>query len=191
MTVYDVGANRGQMTLFFSQAVGPSGTVVAFEPVPAVFEDLIANVRLNGMANVKPMCLALADKSGPASFHFNDQQPTQGKIATCEPSYRDPLAAPIEIQAAALDELVSEQSLPPPRLIKIDVEGAAGLIFQGAEQTLASHAPDIYIELHGPEEQFAVKEHLIGRGYRVETLAGAVVQDPTRGWQTPLWCTRG
>src|SRR5437867_4319614 len=42
MTVYDIGANRGQMTLFFSRAVGPAGMVVAFEPVPALFEDLCA-----------------------------------------------------------------------------------------------------------------------------------------------------
>ncbi len=33
-TVYDIGANCGQMALFFSRQVGPRGRVVSFEPVP-------------------------------------------------------------------------------------------------------------------------------------------------------------
>src|SRR5437764_10258809 len=39
ITVYDIGANRGQMTLWFAKMVGEGGTVAAFEPVPELFED--------------------------------------------------------------------------------------------------------------------------------------------------------
>ena len=44
MTVYDVGANRGQLALFFSRVVGPRGRVVSFEPVPSVFATLEQNI---------------------------------------------------------------------------------------------------------------------------------------------------
>jgi FkbM family methyltransferase len=190
MTVYDVGANRGQLTLFFARAVGPAGAVVSFEPVGALFADLEANVRLNGLAQVRPYRLALADRCGAALFAFSGRHPTQGKLVGCEPSYDNPEATAAPVEAAALDELVARDRLPPPGLLKIDVEGAAALVLRGAARTIERHAPDVFIELHGGEEQQAVKEHLLARGYRLETLDGAAVADPTRGWHSPLWCTR-
>jgi hypothetical protein len=42
--VLDVGANIGAHTLWFAQTVGPSGTVLAFEPQRIVFQALCANL---------------------------------------------------------------------------------------------------------------------------------------------------
>ena len=44
MTVYDIGANAGQVALFFSKVVGAEGSVFAFEPIaknilPYIYED--------------------------------------------------------------------------------------------------------------------------------------------------------
>ena len=41
--VLGVGANIGHYTMKLSALVGPSGRVIAFEPVPATFELLAAN----------------------------------------------------------------------------------------------------------------------------------------------------
>jgi hypothetical protein len=51
--------------------------------------------------------------------------------------------------------------------------------------------PSIYIELHGPEEQAAVRDEIAARGYIVQTLDGAIVHDVTAGWASPLWCSPG
>jgi FkbM family methyltransferase len=48
----DVGANVGHHTKRMSDLVGPSGRVLAFEPVPATFELLAANVGRFRHANV-------------------------------------------------------------------------------------------------------------------------------------------
>ena len=43
-TVLDVGANIGIFSLWASERVGPSGRVVAVEPLPPIFDALVHNV---------------------------------------------------------------------------------------------------------------------------------------------------
>ena len=186
MTVYDVGANKGQMALLFSRLVGAEGRVTSFEPAPEPFEALVENIAVSKVANVQPHRVALSDKSGEAVFTYAPERPTQGKLAVVEPSYSNPGASTFAVQTLRLDA-VSE---PPPDFIKIDVEGAGATVLQGASGVLESYSPGIYIELHGPEEQAGVRDELLSRGYVAETLAGDRVADPTLEWKSPLWCYR-
>src|SRR5436190_6684482 len=57
--IWDVGANRGMFSMFFSKHVGPEGRVYSFEPEARIFRDLEANIRLNEAANTSPMRIAL------------------------------------------------------------------------------------------------------------------------------------
>src|SRR5258707_14359705 len=50
--VLDVGANIGTHTLFFSQRIGATGRVLAFEPQRIVFQTLCANLAINSATNV-------------------------------------------------------------------------------------------------------------------------------------------
>jgi len=50
--VLDIGANVGHYTKRMSELVGPGGRVIAFEPVPATFALLAANVQRFKHANV-------------------------------------------------------------------------------------------------------------------------------------------
>ena len=47
MVVYDVGANVGYISLMLARAVGESGRVLAFEPLPANAERIRRNAALN------------------------------------------------------------------------------------------------------------------------------------------------
>jgi FkbM family methyltransferase len=185
--VYDVGANRGQSALFFARLVGQGGTVVSFEPVKDVFDDLVFNVRLNGLTQVRPICAAVADRAGTASFAFDPGASTQGKLTACEPSYAPSGAKSLAVSVCTLDDLAGRE-LPPPHCLKVDAEGAAAAVFRGASRTLAEFCPTVYIELHGPEEQQGVRELIREHGYTAQTLDGRVVPDPTVGWHSPLWC---
>ena len=49
MTVYDLGANIGYLTLLFATVVGTEGRVVAFEPLPSNLERLKAHVARNSL----------------------------------------------------------------------------------------------------------------------------------------------
>ena len=187
MTVYDVGANRGQMALFFARTVGPSGRVVSFEPAPPTYASLRRNVSLNGVANVDARNVAVGDSDGWAAFHFESDRPTEGYLTSARRDLGG--AASFVVQVRCLDSLLSEGS-PPPDVIKIDVEGAAPGVLRGARRLIARHGPSVYIELHSPEEQAAIRDELGARGYVIESLDGRRVNDPTVAWVSPLWCHR-
>ena len=46
----------------------------------------------------------------------------------------------------SLDALVAEGAVPPPSVIKVDVEGGELAVFQGAESVIRQHAPDVVFE---------------------------------------------
>lgn len=188
MTVYDVGANKGQMALLFAALVGPSGRVVSFEPSPPEYACLDANVRLNRLQHVRVVHAAAAEAEGELTFTYSADRPTQGKIASVEPTYVVAGAESFTVPTVSLDSLLASE--PFPDVIKIDVEGAAAAVLRGAARILDEGRPDLYIELHGPEEQAGVRDELLGRGYVARTMAGEVVADPTDGWHSPLWVSR-
>ena len=186
MTVYDVGANKGQMALLFANLVGPTGRVVAFEPAPAEFASLVRNLDLNGLGHVRPVQVAAADAEGELAFSYAPDYPTQGKLVNVELTYTPLSEDTITVRACCLDDTLDDE--PPPDVVKIDVEGAAAAVLRGAARILEETAPPLYLELHGPEEQAGVRDELLTRGYVAETMGGTRVDDPTVGWHSPLWC---
>ena len=187
MCVFDVGANRGQMALFFAKAVGPTGLVVSFEPVPEVYADLVANIEINRLVHVRTHNAAAAGEDGELTFEFDPKYCTQGKLGECEPSYHLDGAKTIKVKAMRLDTLV-ESGVRPPDFIKIDVEGGARHVLAGAPQILRDHRPELYVELHGPDERTAVKELVQSSGYRIQTLSGEEISDPSSMTENVLWC---
>ena len=188
MCVFDIGANKGQMTLLFAALVGPTGRVVAIEPAPAEYAHLAINIAINTLSNVRPIQAAAADREGELTFTYAAGRPTQGKLLDVEHTYVIPDANTFPVRALAVDSLVDERMTPD--VIKIDVEGAAASVLRGAARLLDTSSPKIYVEMHGPEEQAGVRDELVARGYVAETLDGARVADPTAGWHNPLWCYR-
>jgi FkbM family methyltransferase len=138
-TMIDVGANIGYFTVVGARAVGPKGHVVAFEPVAAVREQLLRNVRLNHLANVTVREEALSARSGATVF-FTPEHDTG--MATLRPL---PTSAQVNVVQARLDDLWD--SAQPIALIKIDVEGAEMAALEGMSECLYRHSPDLIVEV--------------------------------------------
>jgi FkbM family methyltransferase len=187
MCVYDVGANCGQSTLSLARVVGPSGRVIAFEPVESVFADLSFNLNLNPALQVLPICAAAHEVSGRCDFIFRSDASTQGRLADCEPTNAIHDAETIAVRTVPLDNYRIE-GWPIPQFLKIDVEGGAGSVLRGARNLISQCRPSIYIELHGPTEQKAVRDLLKTFRYKAQTLTGMEVADPAIGWSNPLLC---
>ncbi|NLX24819.1 MAG: FkbM family methyltransferase [Lentisphaerae bacterium] len=124
---FDIGANRGSYTVLAGAAVGAK--VIAAEPVPDVFLNLLANVNLNAMAGrVECFNIGLGEKAGTLVFtsdavdcinHVVSEKETTGKTVT--------------VPVQKLDDLAGDRV---PFLIKIDVEGYEWFVLQGGLNVL-------------------------------------------------------
>ncbi len=183
--VYDVGANCGQSTLHLANAVGPGGRVVAFEPTPDGYKSLLQNLELNGLDNVTPVCAAVAEGEGAATFRFDRQRPTMGRLSAVDSDLGP--ADVLEVRLVALDDY-EQKGWPAPSFMKVDVEGGAPGVFKGAARLLAKCRPVIYVELHSLQEREAVRDLLVSHAYRAYTMNDEPVDDPVAADITPLVC---
>ena len=182
-TVYDVGGYEGIYTLFFSKAVGPRGRVFTFEPNPANCRKIRENVRLNHLANVQLIQLGLGSGQGKSQLVFLSNEPARGTIfADYQQSLRQKGdTTSIEIELDSLDhQLATNPLLAPPDFIKIDVEAAELDVLAGMSETLRSHRPRLFIEVHSGVDVKQLAQSLLKKNYclrHVET--NTAVHSPT------------
>ena len=143
--VYDIGANIGHYTKVFSEKVGKSGVVIAFEPSKINFDKLIHNI--SNYSNVEAINIAVGaeetvlilsqgeDEIGATSSIISDTNGV-GQITNVLP----------------LDKIVVGR--PFPNAIKIDVEGFELEVLNGALNTLN----DNRLKLLGIEVHFSLLE---------------------------------
>jgi len=147
LVVYDVGANRGSYTSAFAK-MGRVDKVVAFEPLPDVYNELAA-----GMAaypHVLCLNLALGDSDGPSTFHQSDfhysssMLPMEQLHKTEFPQSAGSTAITVEV--ARLDRLVKDLNLPLPDFVKMDVQGFEAHVIRGGWETIR-HAKHCMLEM--------------------------------------------
>jgi len=146
--VIDVGANLG----FFSCATAKrlsTGRVLAIEPTDGAHRRLIQNLTLNGVADKVVVFKGVAsDSAGQSDIHFIDGMEEYSSIEKSEhPAVAGRAMASITVAAKSIDQLVTENALRPA-VIKVDVEGAEGLVFKGAQATLKEFRPLVLAELN-------------------------------------------
>lgn len=144
MTVFDVGAHAGYYTLAFARLVGPSGRVIAVEPMA---NNLRHHLRLNRVDNVSVVEAAASDQAGRARFALGEVRDAR------ERHYRGHLGSEgtQDVRTVRLDEL------GVPDLIKMDIEGGEGPALAGAPQILARR-PVIFLSLHGITDEAALAQ---------------------------------
>lgn len=157
--VLDVGAYIGTCTLFFSQAIGPAGTVIAFEPQRIPYQTLCANVALNSLNNVYAYNAAVGSEAGLCTV-----PPLDYSVENNFAAYRvGEHTIGDTVQIARIDDL----ELPKCDVIKVDVEGAERDVLIGAKETVERHQPHLYIGASHDEELGALLEHLLTLDYRL------------------------
>jgi FkbM family methyltransferase len=136
----DIGAARGEVLREILR-VAPNGRHIAFEPRPDAARRLA-----NDFPDVDVRAMALSDTNGTANFvHVKNAVAYSGLARYTYPEYVD--ASDIEeitAEVGRLDDNLSAEYVPA--LIKIDVQGAEGLLLEGASRTLATHRPVLIFE---------------------------------------------
>ncbi len=143
-TIVDAGANVGYYTIIGSRLVGDRGKVYAFEPDPTNFELLRKNVKLNGLTNVVLERKALSNRKGTVKLYIATENKGDHRIYQPEGESR----LSVDVEAVRLDEYFQDRK-PGIDFIKIDTQGAEGLILEGMKGLLEGRTdgPTIFMEL--------------------------------------------
>ena len=137
--VVDVGANIGVYTLLAASCVGAQGRVLAFEPSRQVYARLEENVRINGLSQVEPQCLALG--SAPGTVDFLQELDVSNRISVSSDQ------ADLQGRVESVPCITLDMALADTRyaLGKIDIEGAETMVFQGGSRVLREANPPVWL----------------------------------------------
>lgn len=163
-TMYDIGANVGFYTLLASHMVGPTGRVVAFEPLPANVRLVRRHLRLNRVRNVSVQEVAVSDRDGRAKFAPHASN-AMGKLSD---------AGDVEVAMVSLDSVTERGPFPDPKVLKIDVEGAELGVLRGASCLLARARPTILLATHGDQVHRQCCELLRAAAYDLRPIDPSV-----------------
>lgn len=166
MTIYDVGANIGYVSMLLSKAAGEQGKVLAFEPLPENVSRIQHNVQLNSLSNIRVYEYAVIDTNKPVIF-YRHQSVGMGKAEGSAGRNDQEYSATLTASGINLDDFIFEKGNPIPQLIKIDIEGGEVLALPGMRRLLREHNPILLLELHGAESEKAAWNELVNHGYNL------------------------
>jgi len=160
--VFDIGANIGCHTLAFSQIVGKTGRVFAYEPVRTNFYTLAGNIALNNIFNVYPHQVAVGEKVGLLDVPELDVNRTLnfGGIELKNDYSKN---VHYKTQVVSIDEIQIDKI----DFMKIDVEGMEYEVLCGAKNSLEKHKPALYVESDREENNEKILKFLKENNYEV------------------------
>ena len=137
----DVGANIGFFTNLAAHLVGPTGRVVAIEPMDKNLQLIYRSLSRNGYRHVRVHACAVADSEqivciGTGAGTSNGQ--------VLNPDLQD--EGFLRTQTHLLDDLVSD--LERLDLVKLDIEGFEPRAWSGFQRALRRHQPLVLTEFH-------------------------------------------
>jgi FkbM family methyltransferase len=138
----DVGANYGVYTLSMAKAVGPTGSVWAFEPASSTAAFLAQGIAINEFTQVVLEPSALSRQGGTAQLTLNDNSEVNALARA-----GDPAAATETVRVVTLDECLQRYGWQDIELLKIDAEGEEANIIEGGRQFLEQLSPLILYEV--------------------------------------------
>lgn len=167
--VYDIGAQAGFYTLFFSCLAGAKGLVYAFEPFAENVRNLIAHIQLNRLKNVRIIQAAVGSADGVSGMTVDRSRFMNFIIPLND--------AMLVVPTLSLDKAIDTYGFRPPDVIKMDIEGGESSALEGARRTLERYKPALFIALHGIQNSTLVSSLLRELGYSIHALDDGLIKD--------------
>ena len=153
-TVIDVGANKGQFSLFI-RGLFPDAQIIAFEPIPTAANKACRLFRADPMFSLPTGSapnragLALGESSGRSILHLSQRADSSSLLPITDLQSRlfprTEKVGTIEIEVARLSEVIDSASIKSPSLLKIDVQGSELSVLKGAGAVLTDF-DYVYVE---------------------------------------------
>jgi FkbM family methyltransferase len=139
----DIGANHGYFTLIASAIVGHSGRVIAFEPNPNVFVQLVAHVNANHFDDRTDLLeQALSNRARDRVTLYVSECRTNSGLSTLVPDAERFAVGSVshentvEVRVDTFDRWLSASGLERVDVVKIDTEGCEDLVVEGMAASL-------------------------------------------------------
>jgi len=169
--IYDIGAHVGYTSLLFAQVLKNTGAVYAFEILKYTTDRFLKKtVEANEFRNIHIENVGLGVSEQTLSLSIGSTAMTS--------IYGSDEQKQLEIcQVVPIDRYVQERKIPPPALVKIDIEGAETDCLRGGHQIFNQSKPVMLIEFHSLELLKDGYELLRSWGYRLMIRGGIEVDD--------------
>ena len=131
-TVFDLGVFNGNSTIDLARRAGANGTVIGFEPNPAMAEIARQNCAL---MNVTPKIETMAASNEVGELRFRKA----GAASRIDPT------GDIVVPCSTIDQYVSEHQITKVDFIKLDIEGHEVPALEGMKATITDHKPKIAV----------------------------------------------
>ncbi len=137
-TVFDIGANLGVLSAYYSRQAGTTGVVHAFEPVSTTFAMLEENIALNHCQNIHLHHCGISDRAGSVEMSILEQKyHTQNSLGNIQIDITEPKKTEI-VSLDTLDTFCTTRNIPTIDFLKVDVEGFEENVFKGAAGLLTA-----------------------------------------------------
>jgi len=181
MTVMDLGANIGYISLLLADLIGENGLLYAIEPDPHNIELLKDNIKTNKFDDrTEVYHLALSNKRGHINFFIGKSSNLGGLVKT-----KNTHQSPITVNTTTIDSFLSDKKYPD--LIKMDIEGSEVEVLDGINELLndKEFKPKIIMELHptlysNTRSLFTQMMKLLDSGFKTKYVISAGVVQPDK-----------
>jgi len=177
-TIWDIGANIGVWSLFFTTVCSPETEIRCFEPDPDNLKLLRLNMRKNRIGNWIIRPLAASDRECTATFYSDPVCGSTGSLSQNFDFIGKHYGVPREefrVEVTTVDSEIA-RGAPPPQFMKIDVEGYELEVLSGALRTLSEHRPLLILETTPGSVE--ISSFFRGIEYRLLDLMGKPIGAP-------------
>jgi FkbM family methyltransferase len=143
-TFIDVGANHGTYAAVAATHVGPSGTVVAIEPQPALAGLVRSSLELSEVEHRAVHQFACGERRESLTLHL--RQGNSG-VATLHPVTERFKYSAIDVEVDRIDDRIELNGAGGRCVVKLDVEGNELYALRGATELLDRHRPAVLFEV--------------------------------------------
>ena len=146
MVAIDVGASFGIFSMAMANAVGPQGSVWAFEPTPETAEFLQNTLALNEARQVNLTRAAVSDRPGTVQFLTGANSELNAIAKAGEEG-----GAVLTVPSLTLDQAAADYGWREVDFVKLDVEGHELQVIAGGRSFFTQASPLVMFEIKAGE----------------------------------------
>jgi FkbM family methyltransferase len=181
--IFDVGANRGKVTLHYRELF-PAAEIHAFEPFPECVTDLRKNCA--GDPRIHIHDVAVADAPGTRDFFLTKADPSNSLLSRATSTRRyyakgAPSTTSIKVNVVTLDGIAQARGIDRIDILKFDIQGGELMALRGAEGLLKArrvsliYTEVLYTTFYERQPVFhEIASFLAGQSYTLYDLYDAV-----------------